>query len=305
MSNQSFSKQSQSLDISVDTEKFWDGVSKMYSSSDMTHHMADFELGQVLSVVDKMNLKGLSCFGVADGNRDPIQILDHCYKNNKELPSELFINDISSNMLKESISNLKIGGWLDKIKWVIPIHNSISKINFTSNIINKKSTYIIGVYNADYLRESLLLYKENKDVIGKHFTICPLYLDQSQESPSIYKGKDITFDIDNYENYTDILDVMKQDSNFYAYSVLTDKNFISHYFNAKALNSLISSIYKKHNISTQKGENQSDKRYIVNVIRSNNGTNDYVVTMLNNVFGNIKFCEHVDSLQKLYDLHHN
>lgn len=302
------SNQYSSLDnikLSVDTEGFWDGVSKIYSQSDMTHHLADFELSQVLSVIGELNLKGLSCFGVADGNRDPIQILQYLLENSKNLPTELIVNDISSNMLKETMSNLHSRGWHNKINSIEAVHNPLSKIEtLKSTINNKKTTYFIGVYNADYLKESLKLYEDNNDVIGSKFTICPLYLDLSEGLPKINKGLKVSFNINKFEDYMIILDEMKKDSKFYAYSVVTDKNFVSHYFDSKNLKSLISVIFPNFSLTSIKGENPSDKRYIVNIIRSlNDNKNDYAITMLNNVLGNIKSDEHILSLQRLYELH--
>lgn len=292
---------------SVDTEKFWDGVSKIYSSSDMTHHMADFELNQVLIAVDNLAMKGLSCFGVADGNRDPIQILKFLSGKNKNLPDELLVNDISSNMLEETTNNLSLGDWHLKIPSIKCVHNPLSQIDsIDSKVIDRKMAYIIGVYNADYIRESLELYKGNREVIGDYFTVWPLYLNFTDVYPIIYKGIKLSFKIDDFENYLPIFEEMKKDQNFYAYSLMTDNNFVSHYFDSEKLNSLFSVIFKDYTVTTKKGVNPSDIRYIVNIIQqNNNNTNDYVVTMLNNVLGNIKCDEHILSLQKLFNLYNN
>lgn len=293
-------------DQSVNTEQFWDSVSKVYSSNDMTNHMADFELQTSLSYIKAMNVEGLSSFGVADGNRDPIQILKHLNDNDRQLPNELVVNDISSNMVKETANNLLLGGWTEKIKSINYIHCPISQIkSINSEIKNKSPLYCIGVYNVDYIKESLELYRQNKEIIGKNFTVNALYLTfDENNNPVIIHGISLMFNIDHYNNALVGFNALKTDPSFYAFSVTTDNNFVSHYFNSEKLNLLLNNIFKGLKVITEKGADANAKRYIVNIISDNdiNKKPNYVVTMLNNVLGNIKSEDQIVSLQKLFDL---
>jgi hypothetical protein len=292
-----------------DTESFWDGVSKVYSASNMTHHMADFELSFILSKLKLLNVKGMACFGSADGNRDPIAMLKFLRENSLNLPHELTVNDISVNMVKEARKNLLEGGWHVHIENVNYVHKPLSCIDsIPSSITDKRMTYFIGVYNATYLKNSLILYRENKEIIGDRFMVSPLYYNQKECSGSelgITVGTCITFDIDKFEDVWDELDKMGKTPNFYAYSISTNKNFVSHYFDANCLGRLLNDIFTGYNVETvAENEQQNGARYIVNVIthKETSANNDYVITMLNNVLGNIKHDEHVSSLTKLRNL---
>jgi hypothetical protein len=296
----------------VNTEQYWDTVSAVYSSKDLTHHMADFELGSVLACIKGTEIDSISCFGVADGNRDPIQILKYISDMGTKLPSELILDDISSKMIEETERNLISGGWADKIRSIKYIHSPLSQIaSVGSEIDNKRIAYFIGVYNADYLKESLELYSKNRDVIGEKFTVSALYIKFDSGKPAILKSISVNFDIKNIDDQLTILNAMRNSPDFYAFSILTEKDFVSHYFDATVLNSLLRNIFDGYSVSTYKGIAASDRRYIVNVINSvqdssqHTGHPNCIVTMLNNVLGNIKCEDHILSLTRLRDLYKN
>jgi len=285
-------------DTGINTEQFWDGVATLYSSNEMTSKMADFELELVLKNLDKLNVKGIASFGVADGNRDPIQLLKYLDNKKKSLPDEVYLNDISSTMLNEANKNMTKEGYSNLISELKYIHNPISQIKYlTSTITDKNLTYFIGVYSADYLNTALKMYQNNKEIIGSKFTICALYLNNDLEMKN---SCSLTFDIDKYETCMDAIKSMSNEDNFYAYKIITDKNFISHYFSAKRIKVLLEHVFGNQcEIQTY----SNGERYIMNIIRDNrNQQNDYVVTMLNNVLGNINSEKHIISLKRIMEV---
>lgn len=282
----------------VDTESFWNGVAEIYSKSSMTHHMADFELGTVMEVLDTLEIKSMACFGAADGNREPLSLLNHLVETKKSLPKEILINDISANMISQCKINLAKGGWfMNKDIDIKFIHKPLISLTEKFNLGPMKINYCIGVYNANYLQESLELYQLNKEVVGELFHVYPLYF-----SDGILKAGDgIQFKIEKYLEKMPELTKMREPTGFYGYGIITDNNFISHYFDEKMLQIVMRSVFKNHNISVKVGKDNF-RRYIVYVIQSKLDGCDCIVTMLNNVLGNIKYDQHIGSLEKLFSL---
>lgn len=289
----------------IDTESFWDNVARVYSQKDMTSHMADFEMDIVFTfLLCVQNLLGVASFGCADGNRDPIQILNFIRGQKKYNPEnfEVLLSDISGEMLNVAKQNMIANGHGELQSHYV--HNSVSQlINIPSFFPSKKTTFIFGVYNALYIIESLELYRQNKAVIGSKFRLSALYLDDDltivEESESIMQ-----FDIDDYSLFSEAILLLMTIPNFYAYSITTDKNFVSHFFAAESLKQILSNIFIDKKITYICGENingHDNRRYIVNIIE-NDGATDYIVTMMNNVLGNIKFEEQQQSLKNLWCL---
>lgn len=288
------------------TKDFWDGVSELYGENEMTKHESDYEMEIVLSNI-KNNYNILACFGVADGSRDPCMIIDYMCKNGYKI-GKLIINDISSEMTKitakraESFIRDTSTHELCEIPEIEIFNSPLEKLLTTKkSSIDDDITIIIGVYSSLFLYEGLELYMKNKEIIGNTFSVFPIYY---LEDKSIIKGDYITFDIDNYIDIcksTDILSWCKK-SDFLGYSISTDKNFVSHYFNPGALSKLIADVFVDTTIKTDIGYGSSS-RYIVHTIKNNKGSGNKVfITMLNNVLGNITWQNQKKALSKLKEI---
>jgi hypothetical protein len=271
------------------TKQFWDGVSQIYSEKDMTKHDNDSELDFVLErTVDVVELV---CLGVADGCRDPVAILDHMLKQGVVLPTKLVCNDISPKLL-EVCENRLTKYPIVPYKQFFPV--PISELNFDTQKMGTR--IIIGTYNANYIMESLGIYNDNNDVIGTIFDLS--YLTFDAETGELKKSDEkLTFHIKNYMNHKDTIMSWCNIPNFYAYSVETDNDFVSHYFDLANLAKMYKHVF---GIETVNSVTQEGDRYIVADIGSK--TPQRIVTMLNNVQGNIQWYEQTTSLEKIAKL---
>lgn len=283
----------------VKTKDFWDGVANIYSKSDLTHHMADFEMDVIeLAMKYIKQLDGLACLGAADGKRDPIGIMNLAIKHNKGIPEELIVNDISPNMVQHAQKNvddlkLDFSESSKQTYTACPIHLMDPKI---SGLENKRSMYITGVYNVLYLKESLKLYSENTDATGRYFTISALVINEDHEIEPI--AHQVTFDIFDYEKVWDQINALVQISDLYAISLVTDKSFVSHYFSRDGIEQMLTMSFPACEVISFSGFGEGS-RYIVNIIKEKGRDINYVITMLNNVLGNVQWHEQFDTLRKI------
>jgi len=278
------------------TEGFWDANASTYSMSNMTHAHEDSELIPIFETLDTMGqVYGMACIGPADGMREPISLLEHLHT---KLPRELILNDISSEMLREARKNIVNTGWDKKISIITTVHNPIANVeNLVSSIPCRNTTFCIGVYSADNMMDALKLYSENTDRLGCNFKLRTVIYNEKDHA--LEQIDEFEFNICEYMSVMDKISLLRITPNFYAFGVVTDKDFVSHYFDDKMLNSVLATIFKTHTVKTIKNVN-NDKRYITNILKSNTTYgNNYVVTTLNNVLGNIKLNEQLLSLEKI------
>jgi len=117
----------------------------------------------IIDATDAKDIRTLTCFGVADGSRDPSFVLRHLSEENKEMP-KLFCNDFSPAMIDET--KKLIGKEFPEIDVGYDV-GSASKTDLTGWIkdtgIDENNTIMfIGLYDLDFLRKAMELYKENK-----------------------------------------------------------------------------------------------------------------------------------------------
>lgn len=284
-------------DVKVpNTEGFWDANASTYSLSNMTHTHEDSELIPIFMVLENLGrVYGMACIGPADGMREPISLLEYLHT---ESPKELILNDISSEMLREARKNLVLTGWDKKISTITTIHNPIANVdNLVSSIPDRNTTFCIGVYSADNMLDALKLYSENTNRIGCNFKLRTVIYNEKDHK--LEQIDEFDFNICEYMSVIGKISLLRMTPNFYAFGIVTDKDFVSHYFDDKMLNHILASIFKTHTVKTIKNVN-NDKRYITNILKSNTTYgNNYVVTTLNNVLGNIKLNEQLLSLEKI------
>lgn len=265
------------------TLEFWNSVADIYESSNMTHHKADQELDFVNNCI-KNELTELVCLGAADGCRDPMKILEYLKKNNLNYPKYLTVDDLSPKLLDVCAKRL------DELNINISTKYIAAPINKLEDFVTRnyfKTLVLYGVYDADFIHNALAIYEENKQVIGETFT-CD-YL--SFESNRLYYHKGIKFHISDRKKYITTIDNIRSANTFLAYSICTNTGFISHYYDIDGLKKFNDKIFGLKHLSTQK----IGKRYIVCKI----GSTKYerLVTILNNVIGNIPWNDLTDSLK--------
>lgn len=269
---------------------FWDSVSNIYSSSDLTNHVGDHELSYVLKNYQDYAIKNLICMGVADGCRDPITIL--ASKNN--IPKLLVVNDFSPKLLETCTNKMLL-----KFPNISPCYDcgemkDVHKRNSKLKQSFENGKIIHGVYNVDYIMESLNLYAENNSVIGKNMNIGFLYW----QNNNLHQSPDsINFDnleINNVpENVQSFIKKSLKLDNFVAISVHTETGFISHYYSPDGLNKMFSYIYPNNNFKII----VTKERYIiVECFFGESKNTDTMVTNLNNVIGNIPYFDQIDSI---------
>lgn len=274
---------------------FWNSVSDIYGEEDLTKHDNDHELDIVFRNLDQIQtLTDLVCLGVADGSRDPIQILDHYIKtnsnndNNKNNKMNVFLNDLSPELL--NVCRKRMKKYPDYVvSYLIgPLDERINDIE----LVNKDCCFVAGVYNAKYISESLELYRQKKDIIGQIFTISYIYFksDGSLEKSDI----DLKFHIDKYESYMDAVISWMNDDGFVAYSIVTNTGFVSHYYSLEGFEKMLSVF--KCSVKVQPAGN----RYIVATI-TNSDNPTCLFTTLNNVIGNVVWEKQLKSLKAIAD----
>ncbi len=276
----------------METLDFWNSVADIYSNNDMTKHEGDEEISCIYDMIQDLNeVKLIASFGVADGCRDPILFLKYLDSKKKSLP-KVICNDLSPELLKicrDRIDKEFVN--VDAQYFSAPIDKLSNKIVPTDSE-NLVPVYAVGVYNADYIKESLELYKQNKDVIGTMFSVSMLTFDGELHEAH----HQIEFDIESYAKVLDQILLLKSEPNFAAYSIRTNKNFISHYYTMASIEAICHHVFGDvANITTK----CVGCRYIVVKIVKNTSEPNCLVTTINNVIGNIHNDYQIKSLQKI------
>jgi len=260
---------------------FWDSVSSIYSGNQMTSHYGDIELEYVFREISSLDkIDNLVCLGVADGCRDPIEILRYLLSKNKlDYSMKVYCNDLSSKMVDRCRERMKEFPQLS----LDCIDGPMGKLGESSwtCIDNNHTEFVLGVYNSDYIVQSLEIYKKESDLVGKKFSITFLEMDSKENL--VISPESLDFYIDNYKNYLDVILNWKNSSRFIAYSINTSNGFISHYYSSEGINKILKSVFKDQEITT----NILGDRYIVNLIKNESNDKKTFITCLNNVLGNI------------------
>lgn len=276
--------------------EFWNSVSAIYGEHNLTNHNSNYEMSFVNQMAQFIKSKNLICFGVADGSRDPITILSYLSANNMTLPSTIILNDLSPNLLNVCKTNMhKKYPTIETQYLLMPMADVTSEINtkFPNTIA------LIGLYSADYIMPSLKGYYESKKIIGNSFEVGATVLCDNGEIH--YLNKKIKFDINDYESIFPKLSEFRTTPNFLAFSIKTDKNFISHYWDTDGLLQLMSTVFSKKKVSIEK----LGDRYVMTTINGKVNSIDSdttLITCLNNVIGNIPVEYQVSSLEMINSL---
>ncbi len=275
------------------TTEFWNSVSEIYGDSPMTNREADLEMNSLFKLIGFLGnktVKELICLGAADGSRDPIKILNFLKRMNLKLPKKIIINDISSGLLEVCERKMAINNFsnVERIYVCKPMH----EINYKNN--GSISMFLVGLYDADYIETAFKLYRDNSEVTGKEFNVSWLWF----EGDNLYRETkdEIKFNINEYGNNISKVKQLRENAktNFLAYSIKTNKNFVTHYYDFKMIKFFFGTIFSDCKITSYKVGN----RYLMMLV-SKKYYPDCLITSLNNVVGNIPFDLQVASLKNI------
>ena len=291
------------------TLKFWNSVAKIYGQSELTTHDSDAEFDFIFKKLTEVtSVDRLICLGVADGCRDPHMLLSFLEQHGKKLPKINIFNDYSPELLK------KCKEILDKqFPKLDPVYLPMSVLDIDHEKyldMKTKNNIIIGCYNFDYLKESLYIYRQQKDVIGNNFKLNYVFFDGKD---LLKKGETISFCIDDYACVIDKIMNHVDDSQFVGCCISTDTGFVTHYYCLQGIAKIIRHVFNNSlNITVAKCGN----RYIVSHIvyySWKDDVNDITpvstqtignsfTTCLNNVIGNIPTDQQLKALTKMKQL---
>ena len=282
---------------------FWDSVGEYYSQSDMTHLKGDAELLYINEYLkNNTKIEHLISLGCADGKRDPISLIS---TNFLKTGKSILLNDISKNFIeiaKQNTSKLTTKTDIQTYAYHCPITDLKRCINKTSQQNYNHSCLILGIYDIEFIEDALCEYKKEKNLLGKLFTISTLHFDRNSLSISDNK---ITFDIANYKNkMPKILNLIKNkngnNKQIAGLSISTNNGFISHYYNNQSFKNIIYKIFDKDAFEIE--IKKLNSRYLIAKISKKNITPTTLITMINNVLGNIPHKEQLESLVSIKNL---
>lgn len=190
-------------------------------------------------------------------------------------PKHIRLVDISTELLNTAKNKLSKYNNIDITTYSDSLHNVDLDIP-----AKRKGCGIIGIYNADFIEHGLQGYKETVKIVGREFSLCSL----SYKNNKLVKNDDmIRFDILEYKRYMDDICKLREQDGFVAYSIQTNNNFVTHYYDSAAILSILHGIYKNVRIE------HIGKKHIVIRINSFEPiyTNNGLLTCINNVIGNI------------------
>ena len=272
------------------TKEFWNYLSKYYTNYPIINHDGNYEMNYIFNILlECKNIKQLACFGVADGTRDPLEILNFLKEIDKLEVNSIILDDISEKLLE--LCRVTLKDYSDiKAQYVAkPIH-VVENIERTKNAI-----YFMGIYDADYIEESLQIYVNNKGEMGEFYDIGWIY----EEDMQFKRKGSIKFKIDDYMQHLDRIQNFRENKNFVAYSIITEKGFVTHHYDINNFGNVCTKIFNG-NVEI----NSVGNRHIICKISTdeNDLTDLTIITTLNNVVGNIPHDLQIASLQNLNNL---
>lgn len=293
-----------SIDDNTEIQKitnFWNSVAHDYGKHTLTTSHHDDEISYILNkiVKSKVNIDTLASVGCADGSRDPNIILRFLVDHGLKLPLNLVINDISPVMIsqcKKRINSFSIPSIISKAEPIELIDRSWLDSNIWKP--DSVSEIFIGVYNIDFIKEALELYHQESDTVGKEYSLTLTIL--SSNSKLEFSDKQWRFNINDYMKVIpDIIasiEDRKKLGDLYGISIQTEKNFVSHYFYKDQLKYLLES----RNANIKVTATELGARYLMFDIEFNKTkTVNTILTMINNVLGNIAFDNQVTAIDNL------
>lgn len=263
------------------TQQFWDSVATCYSDNQMTHTENDQELQTILKHIQNIQIETILSIGVADGCRDPTFILEYLKTQNKPMPKEIGYNDISHDMMKIAAS--KINKYrLNTVAYAGPIQDYLPIIK------HKNMMICIGVYNLNYFDKAMDMYSKEKQIIGTEIQLNPIIFSNTLQ---YVEDHSFTFTQDRTTEWASQIIQWEQIPNFMGIRFQTNTGFLSHYYDSKQLHKILLTLNPNTICEKPNG------RYIIYII--SNPEAKGVITMINNVLGNIETKDQYSVLTKL------
>lgn len=279
----------------VQTQVFWDSVASLYGENEMTTHSSDFEMDTVNNAVDSMPIPSVvASYGCADGSRDPVMIL----KNIKNDYVKVVLSDISPEMVK--IAEKRVMDMNVSQKMIQTVVGPLEDIEPVKMISDGNIGLFVGVYSSCYLPDAMKIYSGNRNIIGNNFTVSHVFY---SDNKIVQMPEKFQFEIQNFDEVKErIMDPSIIDKEgFLGYNVNTEKNFVSRYFNPVTLKKMMEDIFYECRISVTVGKDENSRYTIVQILRETDNETA-VITMMNNVLGNITYYNQIKALENLREM---
>lgn len=280
---------------------FWDSTASVYSNAKLTN-----EGGEDLEVILSRSgsIDNMVCLGVATGCRDPLFLLDKGIK-----PKKLLVNDLSPNLLRICLASLSSYSELDMLSLVGPIHRTLEKsAEGIEGFFGKSEPLLaVGVYKKDafYTKfngySALELYSEERTNIGDNCVVYPIFY-EGEILNTKSKGIDFKLPLSSRQIGRIAKFLQKYESSrgfggFQFNSVKNGNPFISHYYTKELLEKIFVDTFPGYQISIV---DTQTRNYVVFVGGKDSNQNT-LITMINNVLGNIPLNLQKETLRSIRD----
>lgn len=292
-------------------QKFWDKQADTYELAGLTKNEAELLLvrGITRFYIDAGYVANdLVTLGGAVGSRDPVVLIDE-FAEHATLPGTLYFNDISHCMLKRAIPRLRAS--YPNVT-IVPVLGAMCEAGYDIPVAPRR--VIMGVYNArsfvepcphyGYTMCGFDEYLESKDHLGPYFEVSSVFFDSHHES--VLANVRFT-NADSNTHLADIKDFLKEcvqarliDAlRVLSWSDQDDSFFISHWFSEVGIRKLVTLAFGNERAKTL-SIMPYGKGFLVCIdpLEMPQG----VVTVLNNVLGNVLPQEWQGTLRAIADL---
>lgn len=300
---------------------FWNRQARTYGSTDMTNDDGGHEIARVKEKIDPGVHSEIVTLGGAVGCRDPLAILKAKYCSEKDglchrganLP-RIFFNDIAPEMVREAEENV-----LDDCrKCGVEMEFCSGHIADVCDQVKKDRSrmLLLGVYSddgffrSDPQKEYKLCgfdeYMKNCEILGERFWFDWLFFkggslqftDQDLFVEPVWPAEKLAGARRQLANdYATVA----QSSELVALQVVSahrDREgfFISHWFNARGILSLFREVFPEDEFEIKK---DTFPKGILFAIERRNSASEGIVTILNNVLGNVLPEEQITTLTRV------
>lgn len=280
---------------------FWDRQAEQYGERDMTDN--EGELAIVTSLTNEFIDRGWKAedvvtFGGADGSRDPGVVLTALNERGQP-PGRIYFNDLSARMTEAALE--KSLGLYAKAGSHVTTHPGPAH-EVAQLIPRRPRRVIIGMYSAKAFIHGewgLDCYLLNRQILGSRF-----YIQACSVSGTGYNPMGVALTVNAglaplwLPRLKEIMSICSAYENFGAFQVIGEQNdvpngFLSHWYGSRGARALIDAGFAGRTVSVRVYECPKGMVFCIDPPETPQG----IVTILNNVVGNIRPSEQVASLQ--------
>ena len=302
---------------------FWNRQACTYEATDMTNDNPH-EIARVIEKTDPSVHSEIVTLGGAVGCRDPLAILKAKYCSEKDgsccrgekLP-RIFFSDIAPEMVRKAEENVLAGCRSCGVKMEFcpaPIVDACAQVK-----TGRSRTLLLGVYSDDGFFKSdpqngyqlcgFDEYMKNCDILGERFWFDWLFFkggslqftDQDLFVEPVWPAEKLANARGQLANdYATVA----QSSELVALQVVSahrDREgfFISHWFNARGILSLLREVFPEDEFEIKE---DTFPKGMLFAIERRNSASEGIVTILNNVLGNVLPQEQISTLNRVKDI---